>query len=278
MGGLDLFVSKLSPKGTWSMPKNLGYPINTYRDEDGLIVNAQGVTAYYSSDRIPENGRDIYTFTLYPEIRPIPSSYLTGTIKDALTGFPIKANFNLIDLSNEHEIMKSISSDDGSYLVCIPSEKSYAFFASAVGYLFYSEHFDMKGEHSIERPFKKDILLDPIKVNQTMVMRNIFFDTDSSVLKPESIVELNRLVDFLSVNKTLRIEIGGHTDNQGIDSYNQLLSEKRAKSVVDFLVSHQISSVRVQWVGYGSLKPISDNKTEEGRAQNRRTEVKITGM
>ncbi len=278
MGGLDLFVSKLKPEGTWSIPKNLGYPINTYRDEDGLVVNAQGTTAYYSSDRVPENGRDIYTFNLYPEIRPIPSSYLTGTIKDALTGFPIIANFNLIDLANEHEIMKSVSSDDGSYLVCIPSEKSYAFYASAAGYLFYSDHFDMKGEHSIDKPFKKDILLDPIKVNQTMVMRNIFFDTDSSVLKPESIVELNRLVDFLSVNNTLRIEIGGHTDNQGIDSYNQSLSEKRAKSVVDYLISHQIAIERVKWFGYGSTKPIADNKTAEGRAQNRRTEVKITGM
>lgn len=278
MGGLDLYVSKLSPEGAWSIPKNLGYPINTYRDEDGLIVNAQGTTAYYSSDRIPENGRDIYTFNLYPEIRPIPSSYLTGTIKDAVTGFPIKTNFNLIDLSNEHEVMKSTSSDDGSYLVCIPSEKSYAFYASAPGYLFYSEHFDMKGEHSIDKPFKKDILLDPIKVNQTMVMRNIFFDTDSSRLKLESMVELNRLVDFLSLNKSLRIEIGGHTDNQGVDSYNQLLSEKRAKSVVDYLISHQITADRLKWVGYGRSKPIADNKTNEGRAQNRRTEVKVTGM
>ncbi len=277
MGGHDLYFSKLNEAGKWSIPKNLGYPINTYRDEDGLIVNAKGTAAYYSSDRIPENGRDIYTFNLYPDIRPIPSSYLTGTIKDAVTGFPVKASFNLIELANKHEIMKSTSSD-GSYLVCIPTEKSYAFYASATGYLFYSDHFDMKGEHSIDKPFKKDILLDPIKVNQTMVMRNIFFDTDSSALKPESIVELNRLVDFLAVNKTLRIEIGGHTDNQGIDSYNQSLSEKRAKSVVDYLTSHQIETERLKWFGYGKLKPVADNKTEEGRTQNRRTEVKITGM
>lgn len=278
MGGFDLFVSKSINDTTWSEPVNLGYPINTYRDEDGLVVNAQGTTAYYSSDRTSENGRDIYTFNLYPDIRPVPSSYLTGTIKDAVTGFPIKANFNLIDLASEHEIMKSVSSDDGSYLVCIPSEKSYAFYASATGYLFYSDHFDMKGEHSIDKPFKKDILLDPIKVNQTMVMRNIFFDTDSTVLKPESIVELNRLVDFLTLNKTLRIEIGGHTDNQGIDSYNQSLSEKRAKAVVDYLISHKIAPERLKWFGYGRLKPIADNKVAEGRAQNRRTEVKITGM
>jgi outer membrane protein OmpA-like peptidoglycan-associated protein len=86
------------------------------------------------------------------------------------------------------------------------------------------------------------------------------------------------LVDFLSLNKSLRIEIGGHTDNQGVDSYNQLLSEKRAKSVVDYLISHQITADRLKWVGYGRSKPIADNKTNEGRAQNRRTEVKVTGM
>ncbi len=278
MGGFDLFVSRQDLKGKWSIPKNLGYPINTYRDEDGLIINARGNTAYYSSDRIAENRRDIFTFELYSEIRPIPSSYLTGTIKDAETTLPVKANFSLIDLLDKHEVMKSISDDEGSFLVCIPSNKSYAFFASATGYLFYSDHFDMEGEHSIDKPFKKDILLNPIKVNQTMVMRNIFFDTDSSVLKPQSIVELNRLVDFLTVNKTLLIEIGGHTDNQGQDNYNQSLSEKRAKAVVDYLVEHQIAPERLKWFGYGRLKPIADNKTDEGRAQNRRTEVKITGM
>lgn len=278
MGGFDLFMSKKDDKGHWSIPKNLGYPINTYRDEDGLIINARGNTAYYSSDRIAENRRDIFTFELYPEIRPTPSSYLTGTIKDAETKLPVKAKFSLIDLADRHEVMKSVPADDGSFLVCIPSDKSYAFYASEVGYLFYSDHFDMKGEHSIDKPFKKDILLNPIKVNQTMVMRNLFFDTDSSTLKPESIVELNRLVDFLTYNKTLLIEIGGHTDNQGIDSYNQSLSEKRAKAVVDYLIAHQIESTRLKWFGYGRLKPIADNKSEEGRAQNRRTEVKITGM
>jgi len=278
MGALDLYVSKQDVKGNWSEPKNLGYPINTYRDEDGLIVNARGTTAYYTSDRIQQNGRDIYTFELYPEIRPIPSSYLTGTIADASDKKPLKANFSLIDLENEHEIMKSTSSDDGSYLVCIPSDKSYALYASAPGYLFYSDHFDLKGVHSIDKPFRKDILLNPIRVNELMVMRNIFFATDSFQLKTESKVELNKLLEFLKVNPTLKIEVGGHTDDQGDNTYNQKLSENRAKSVVEYLLTNQIAKERVKWVGYGELKPVADNKTEEGRALNRRTEVKITGM
>jgi outer membrane protein OmpA-like peptidoglycan-associated protein len=278
MGGLDLFVSRLSSDSSWSTPKNLGYPINTYRDEDGLIVNARGTTAYYSSDRDSKHGRDIFTFDLAPSIQPIPASYLTGTIKDSENGKPLKANFSLVDLTSEHVIMKSLSSDDGGYLVCIPTEKSYAFYASATGYLFFSDHFELKGTHSIDKPFRKDIALDPIKVNQIMQMRNIFFETDSYALKSESKVELNKLLDLLLTNKTIRIEVGGHTDSQGDNAYNQKLSENRAKSVVDYLIAHQIAPERVKWVGYGETKPIADNKTEEGRSLNRRTEVKITGV
>ncbi len=278
MGGLDLFISKQSADGKWSTPKNLGYPINTYRDEDGLIVNARGTMAYYSSDRDTLNGRDIFSFELDSSIRPVPSSYLTGTIKDAESDFPLTANFSLVDLGSEHEIMKSVSEADGTYLVCIPTEKSYALYTSATGYLFYSDHFNLKGEHSIDKPFRKDIALDPIRVNRIIQMRNIFYETDSYELKPESKVELNKLLDFLSANKTIRIEIGGHTDSQGDDAYNQKLSENRAKSVVDYLIAHQIAPDRAKWVGYGKTKPIADNQTDEGRALNRRTEVKIIGI
>ncbi len=278
MGGLDLFVSRLSSDSSWSTPKNLGYPINTHRDEDGLIVNARGTTAYYSSDRDSKHGRDIFTFDLDPSIQPIPASYLTGTIKDSENGKPLKANFSLVDLTTEHVIMKSLSSDDGGFLVCIPTEKRYALYASATGYLFFSDHFEIKGTHSIDKPFRKDIALDPIKVNQIMQMRNIFFETDSYALKSESKVELNKLLDLLLTNKTIRIEVGGHTDSQGDNVYNQKLSENRAKSVVDYLIAHQIAPERVKWVGYGETKPIADNKTEEGRSLNRRTEVKITGI
>jgi len=184
----------------------------------------------------------------------------------------------LVDLGSEREIMKSLSAKDGSYLVCIPAEKGYAFYASASGYLFYSDHFNLMGAHSIDKPFRKDIDLEPIKVNQIMQMRNIFYATDSYELKSESKIELNKLVALLQTSSTIRIEIGGHTDNQGDSVYNQKLSENRAKSVVDYLVAHQIDPERVKWVGYGETQPVADNQTEEGRTLNRRTEVKITGL
>lgn len=278
MGGLDLFVSWRINDSTWSKPQNLGYPINTFRSEDGLIVNARGTVAYYSSDRNPESGRDIYTFELNPDVQPNPASYVTGTITDIKSGWPIKANYQLVDIKSGEEIMSSESTLQGTYLVCLPSDRSYAFFVSAPGYLFHSDHFDLRGVHSALDPFIKNIELRPIRVGEVMVMRNIFFETDSYELKNESVVELNRLVDLLNKNPTMRIEVGGHTDDVGADEYNQKLSENRAKAVVDFLTTKGTTADRLTWKGYGKSNPVTSNETDEGKAQNRRTEIRVIGM
>ena len=278
MGGLDLFVTRKQSDTTWSVPANLGYPINTYRDEDGLIVNARGTTAYYSSDRNTDTGRDIYTFALYPEVRPIPSSYITGTILDESNGRAIPANFQLIDLERNEVIMHTNADARGEYMVCIPSNRNYGLFASAEGYLYHSENFRLQGVHSIDKPFRKNIYLKPFAVGQVLVMRNIFFQTDSYELLSESAVELNRLVELLRVNPLVRIEVGGHTDNVGSDSYNQQLSEKRASSVAQYIIGKGIDVGRITWKGYGEQQPMSSNETEEGRAENRRTEIRIVGI
>lgn len=278
MGGLDLYVTHMQKDSTWSEPRNLGYPINTFRDEDGLIVNAKGTIAYYSSNRGEASKRDIYTFALNPDVRPTPVSYLTGYIFNDENKEPVNAVFSLVDLLSEEEVMKSYSEGDDSYLVCIPTNKSYAFYASAPGFLFYSDHFDIRGNHSIDKPFRKDIALKPIKVDEMIVMKNIFFETNSYELKPESKVELNRLVTFLIENSTLRIEIGGHTDEVGTKEYNFRLSESRAKAVADFLISNSIPKESISWKGYGETVPVSNNTTDEGKAENRRTELRIIGM
>jgi outer membrane protein OmpA-like peptidoglycan-associated protein len=278
MGGLDIFVSRKLNDTTWTKPINLGYPINTFRSEDGLIVNAKGTIAYYSSDRNPEVGRDIYTFELNPEVRPNPVSYVRGLITDFKSGWPVQAYFQLVDIESGDEIMQSESTKEGTYLVCLPSDRSYAFFVSAPGYLFHSDHFDLKGVYSALEPYRKDIELRPIRVGEVMVMRNIFFETDSYELKNESIVELNRLLDLLTKNPSMRIEVGGHTDDVGAEDYNLSLSDKRAKAVVNYLTSKSISADRLTWKGYGKSKPIADNTSDEGRAQNRRTEIRVIGM
>ena len=275
MGKLDIFMSKMIDDSTWTTPKNLGYPINTHQDEDGLIVNAKGTTAYYSSAVDTAMGRDIYKFKIPKGISPTPTSYITGTITDARNGWPIKAKFSLVDIANDSTIMKAQASKSGSFLLTIPTNRTYALFASAPEYLYHSEHFDLSGIYSANDPYRKDIELTPIRIGGTIVMRNIFFETDSYQLKNESVSELRKVTELLNLNPTLKIEVGGHTDNVGSKSYNLALSENRAKSVAQFLIDNGTNPSRISWKGYGLTKPIGNNETEDGRAENRRTEIRI---
>ena len=273
LGRADLFLSRKIGDSQWSKPKNLGYPINSYFDEQGLIVNARGNTAYYSSNRLGQ-GRDIFTFDLYPEIRPIMVSYMKGKVYDAETKLPLAAHFELIDLSTAKNIMDAYSSDDGTFLICIPSGKDYALNVNKKNYLFYSDNFTMSIGNFTE-PFLKDVPLNPIKIGEKVIMRNIFFDLDAYALKPESKVELNKLIVFLKENPTLQIEIGGHTDNTGSTEHNKKLSDDRSQSVEDYLTKNGINPKLITSKGYGETQPIAPNNSDAGRAQNRRTEFKI---
>ncbi len=120
----------------------------------------------------------------------------------------------------------------------------------------------------------KDISLQPTDVGTVVTLKNVFFDFDKTELKPESFVELDRLVSYLQHN-SVRIEIGGHTDDQGSEDYNDRLSENRAKAVYDYLIQKGIPADRLTYKGYGKRMPVADNSTDEGRATNRRTEFKI---
>jgi outer membrane protein OmpA-like peptidoglycan-associated protein len=132
-----------------------------------------------------------------------------------------------------------------------------------------------EGIHTVSEPYIKRIVLNPTKVGERMQLSNVFYEIDSWELKKESMSELNNLVTLLSENKNLIMEIGGYTDSTGSVQYNMALSEKRALSVVNYLISHGIASDRVKYKGYGNTSPIGDNVTIEGRKLNRRTEAKI---
>ncbi len=277
MGGFDLFRVQKHDDGTWDQPENLGYPINTHGDEIGLIVNAKGDKAYFSSDRLSESGKDIYEFELYIEARPQPVSYMTGKVFDIETGKPLIAKFELIDIKSADVVMEAFSGKDGSFLVCIPTNKDYALNVSKEGFLFFSEHFSLSGIHEAVNPFHRDVPLSPIITGQKSVLRNVFFEYNSFRLRDKSRVELNKLVEFLSLNSGVIMEIGGHTDNIGDEAYNKTLSENRAKAVCKYLIEHQIDKSRLSFKGYGMFQPIDDNSTPEGRARNRRTEMKVIG-
>jgi outer membrane protein OmpA-like peptidoglycan-associated protein len=276
MGGFDLFMSTKSADGKWGKPKNLGYPINTHRDEIGLIVNAKGNMAYFASDIDQRRGKDIYQFELYSEARPQEVSYLKGRVFDEVTRQRLKARFELYDLADGSLVNKSESDErTGEFLLCLPTNRDYMLNITRTGYLFYSDNFALSGIHHLERPFLKDIPLKPIETGQSIILKNIFYETDSYELRDESQYELNKVVKFLNSNPAIKIEISGHTDNIGTPGYNMRLSENRAKSVVEYLTSKGIKTDRLIYRGYGLAQPLDSNETEEGRANNRRTELKI---
>jgi len=278
MGQLDIFVSRRLPNGRWGIPKNLGYPINTNKDENSFYLDPNGHTVYFSSDRSGgSGGLDFYSYELYDSARPNPITYVKGKVYDAKTGKPLIASFELTDLATGNVAVKSRSAQgDGTFLVCLPLNKNYALDVSRKGYLFYSENFSLQGVKADgTNPFFLDIPLQPIDTGAKIVMKNIFFNTDKFDLKQESRIELNKLVNFLDANPTIKIEVSGHTDNTGTIPHNNELSKNRAKSVYDYLIAHTIPADRLTYKGYGQSQPIADNSTEEGRAKNRRTEMKI---
>lgn len=276
LGGFDLFYSRRDSAGNWGKPVNLGYPINTAKDEFGLILNAAGNKAYFASDKDSVNGRDIYTFDLYNEARPTEVSYLKGKVYDADTKAALRAGFELIDLKSNQVINHSYSDSlTGEFLVCIPTGRDYLLNVSKYGYLFFSDNFSLNNVFEISEPFIKDVPLQPVKVGRSVVLKNIFFEFDSYLLKDESKIELDKLIRFLKTYPTVKIEISGHTDNIGSDEYNISLSRQRAGSVAEYLVNSSIDNERIKYSGYGSSKPLTSNDSEEGRALNRRTELVI---
>lgn len=276
MGGYDLYYSTLQSDGSWSEPVNMGYPINSPADEINIFINASGTMAYISSDKDGGyGGLDLYSFVLDDQLRPNPVTYIKGHVRDAFTGEPVAARIEMIDL-NTRQLLTATTSDayTGSYLACIHTGGNVLLNVSHPDYPFYSENFQIERSYTELSPYLKDIALQPTDVGTVVTLKNVFFDFDQAVLKPESFEELDRLADYLRHN-TVRIEIGGHTDDQGSDEYNDRLSENRAKAVYDYLVGKSIPADRLQYKGYGKRVPIADNTTEEGRAANRRTEFKI---
>jgi outer membrane protein OmpA-like peptidoglycan-associated protein/tetratricopeptide (TPR) repeat protein len=270
----DIFVTRKTANG-WATPENLGFPINTIDDEGSMIVAADGKTAYYASDKKDtRGGLDIYTFELRQDLRPAKTLWVRGRVFDAKTKNGLPSSVELIDVSTKTLVSKLQTDEVGNYLVTLPLGKSYAFNVNRKGYLFYSENYHLQADTK-DSSFQVDIPLQPIVANASIVLRNIFFDSKQTTLKPESMVELDRVVQLMTENPSLKIQISGHTDNVGKPADNLKLSTGRATSVVNYLLSKGIPNARLSFKGFGETKPIAENTTEEGRARNRRTELTV---
>jgi outer membrane protein OmpA-like peptidoglycan-associated protein/tetratricopeptide (TPR) repeat protein len=271
----DLFVTRKLTDGKWGKPENLGYPINTIDDEGSMIVDADGKTAYYSSDKIDtKGGLDIYTFELREDLRPLKTLWAKGKVYDNKTKAGLPSTVVLTDVNTRQTVSKLQTDEDGNYLITLPVGKDYAFNVHRKGYLFYSQNYNMKNISS-DSVFNVDIPLEPIEANAKVILKNVFFDTKKTDLKSESITELDNVVKLMNENPNMKILISGFTDNIGKPADNLKLSTGRAVAVVNYLVSKGVNNSRLSFKGFGETKPIASNNTEEGRAMNRRTELTV---
>jgi outer membrane protein OmpA-like peptidoglycan-associated protein/tetratricopeptide (TPR) repeat protein len=278
MGGFDIFKTVFE-NGKWSEPVNIGYPINTPDNDVSIVLTASGKHGYYASAREGSYGkRDIFMISFLEDTTKKDEPQLTllsGTITDEETGKPIAANVEVIDNTLNLSVAKFMSNaETGKYLVSLPSGRNYGIVVRKEGRLFHSENIDIplaKGFAEITKPIK---LVKP-EVGKKIILNNIFYDFDKANLRMESISELTRVLEVLNEMPALKIEVSSHTDGRGSEEYNLKLSQSRAQSVVDYLISKGISPDRVIAKGYGKSQPVATNDTEEGRQMNRRTEFRI---
>ncbi len=277
-GDFDLFLTRKGPKGVWGTPKNLGYPINTIENEGSLVITADGSTAYYASDRSDSRGNlDLYTFEMRNDIRPVKTLWIKGKVFDKKTTKGLPSAVELTDLNTKDIICKVQTNETGNYLITLPVGKDYAFNVNRKGYLFFSENFPLS-QKSPDSTYNIDIPLQPLEANAAVILKNIFFDVNKFELKPESQVELDNVVNLLKENPTLKIQINGHTDNAGKAADNSILSNNRAKAVVTYIIAKGVDAKRLSYQGFGDKIPLATNATEEGKAQNRRTELKVVAQ
>lgn len=277
-GGFDIYYTELTDEG-WSVPENMGYPINTSDDQVSLFITADGSKGYYSHEESLGGRRlegKLYEFDIPKEIQVANrSNYVSGRVFDAVTRKEIKADIELYDIEKKTRISK-VQSDriTGQYVIVLTEGSEYALYVNKTGYLFQSLSFNYLEDVNLD-PINIDIYLEPISEGIKTTLNNIFFDFDKYELKEKSITELTEVSKFLQNNPSLTIEISGHTDNKGSTSYNEELSLKRAKAVFDYLQNLGVDGSRMSFEGYGASQPVASNETEEGQALNRRIEFKV---
>lgn len=294
-GGLDIFKARLNSTGDrWSV-ENVGTPLNSQGDDFGITFG-EGESGFFSSNRGDARGYDhIYSFLL-PEIKVTISGYVLDKDEEPVANAIIRIVGD--DGSNQREVAR----DDGSFKFNLNRGVKYVMLAGAKGYLNVKQEFESDMEEE-DADYGVDFILAAI--NKPQVVENIFYDFDKATLRPESKAALDEIITMLRDNPNVTIEMGSHTDRVGTEEYNMGLSDRRAKSVVDYLVAAGIPADRLTWKGYGKTVPkkvtkkiareypqfpeetvlteefistLSDEDREAADQINRRTEFQVTSI
>jgi outer membrane protein OmpA-like peptidoglycan-associated protein len=260
----------------WSSPINLGPSVNTADQDWELFIPASGDYAYLASRQGAAGGLDIFRIKLPDALRPQPVVLVSGQVLDQKTKRPVAATI-IYEILSSGDAAGVAASDptNGNYGVVLPSGSSYGFYAEADGYIPVSDNLDLNDLKEY-REVQRNLYLVPIEKGQTIRLNNLFFDTGESTLRPESLPELNRVVQLLKKYPTMTIEVRGHTDDVGSAESNKKLSLDRATAVRSYLQEKGIAAARMTAKGFGSTKPVVANTSDEARQQNRRVEFTIT--
>lgn len=277
IGGYDIFFSKFRDDD-WTKPVNIGYPINTKNNDLGFVVNTQGTKAYFASNKLNgKGGWDIYAIDLYKEARPEKVFLVKGQLVDD-NGYALSdAKLEVKNTRTEEVSEGVVDAETGHYAVAVTAKNENDDFLMVVkkeDYSFSSTLIEPT-EETFEKPIEVNFEVKPIEAGKSVQINDIYYATASYEINQKSYAVLNEFAEFLKSNPTVKVEIRGHTDNIGSAQTNITLSNRRAQAVYDYLLSKGVPKANVSYKGYGPNMPIADNRTEAGRAKNRRTEFYI---
>ncbi|MDG1841011.1 MAG: OmpA family protein [Crocinitomicaceae bacterium] len=276
IGGLDIFYIRKLEENKWSKPKNIGFPINTIGDEIGLFVSTDGKKAYYSSKT--KGNWNIYEFELYEQARPKEVVIISGDLKNDSGDELANTNIELTYLESGEVSKIRVNGNDGKFsaAVKVSDLQDVLLSVNKKGHLFDNEL--IKADELISGEFKqkKELQIKKTYKDQVQILENIYFESRSFELTRNSKIILNGFIRFLKENKSLKIQIQGHTDDIGESERNQVLSQNRADAVRKHLIDKGIKQNRITAKGYGESMPKFSNSNASNRAKNRRTEFLIT--
>src|SRR5690606_25568862 len=280
MGGLDVFQAE-GEKDQWATPVNMKYPVNSPGDDFAYITNyegEEGIAGYLSSNRPGGQGSDdIYSFTFE---KPKIIIVLKGTTADKHTGERLAGTGVTLYDGNREIVAKRSSDGSGTFEFVLDPDKSYTVLGQKEKYHADSARVSTVGIKQSDT-LEVALLLEPVfEVGKTFELENIYYDFDKHNIRPDAAAVLDELVRTLRDNPTLRIELSSHTDSRGSDAYNLALSQRRAQSAVDYLVSRGIARERMEAKGYGETRLVNDCGngvpcSAEQHQANRRTEVTV---